>query len=72
MRLCVARASAVISILFGSQCVMSMLSGSQGSLKLLEWQLRLRRLVQLKVAKVSWPCDSVLVFTQVRRLSFIT
>ena len=60
MRLCVARASAVISMLFGSQCVMSMLSGSQGSIKLLKWPLRLRRLVQFKVAKVGWPCDSKL------------
>ena len=46
MRLCVARASAVISMLIGSQCVMSVLSGGQGSIRLLKWQLRLRRLVQ--------------------------
>ena len=40
-----------------SQLIMSMLSGSQCSLKLLKWQLRLRRLVLFKVAKVSWLCD---------------
>ena len=47
-------------MLSGSHRVMSMLSGSQCSLKRLKWQLSLRRLVQFKVAKVGWPCDSKL------------
>ena len=50
------------TMLFGSQCVMSMLSGSQCRNKLLKWQLSLRRLVQFKVAKASWPCDGTLTF----------
>ena len=60
VRLYVACASAVMSMLSGSHRVMSMLSGSQCSLKRLKWQLSLRRLVQFKVAKVGWPCDSKL------------
>ena len=65
----VARASAVISMLFGSQCVVSMLSGSQCSLKLLTWQLRLRRLVQFKAARVGWPCGRELRICLLRSVS---